>query len=432
VPASDPGPAAGPPVEAPLTLGTAGHIDHGKTALVTRLTGTNTDRLREERERGISIELGYAELELPDGRRLSVVDVPGHERFVRTMVAGATGIDLFLLVVAADDAVMPQTVEHLAVIELLGVERGVVALTKADLVDDELLALARADVEQFLAGTPYAGTPIVAVSARDGRGLPELLAALAAAAAEVAGRRRDGPARLPVDRVFVLKGIGVVATGTLWRGVVRPGDRLVVVPGGATVTVRGVQTHDQAIEAASAGRRVALNLRGAERAGLERGVVLVSPARAEAVPPARSFAAAARLIAGARPLRTGERVRLHHGTAQHVARLSFLDRRELAPGEGTIASSCAHCRPDTRSAAASCSTPRRAAFTSAPLSVPSCARSRPATRGRPAFSQPPIAARPGSARGTSPPPASRPTRRRPPSAPSPGRATSKASARAAS
>jgi selenocysteine-specific elongation factor len=337
VPASDPGPAAGPPVEAPLTLGTAGHIDHGKTALVTRLTGTNTDRLREERERGISIELGYAELELPDGRRLSVVDVPGHERFVRTMVAGATGIDLFLLVVAADDAVMPQTVEHLAVIELLGVERGVVALTKADLVDDELLALARADVEQFLAGTPYAGTPIVAVSARDGRGLPELLAALAAAAAEVAGRRRDGPARLPVDRVFVLKGIGVVATGTLWRGVVRPGDRLVVVPGGATVTVRGVQTHDQAIEAASAGRRVALNLRGAERAGLERGVVLVSPARAEAVPPARSFAAAARLIAGARPLRTGERVRLHHGTAQHVARLSFLDRRELAPGEGTVA-----------------------------------------------------------------------------------------------
>jgi selenocysteine-specific elongation factor len=194
MPASDPGAPAGPPAEAPLTLGTAGHIDHGKTALITRLTGTNTDRLREERERGISIELGYAELELPGGRRLSVVDVPGHERFVRTMVAGATGIDLFLLVVAADDAVMPQTVEHLAVIELLGVERGVVALTKADLVDGELLELARADVEQFLVGTPYAGAPIVAVSARDGRGLPELLDALAAVAAEVAGRRREGPA----------------------------------------------------------------------------------------------------------------------------------------------------------------------------------------------------------------------------------------------
>ncbi len=167
----------------PLTVGTAGHIDHGKTALITRLTGTNTDRLREERERGISIELGYAELELPGGRRVSVVDVPGHERFVRTMVAGATGIDLFLLVVAADDGVMPQTVEHLAVIELLGVERGVVALTKADLVDDELLEMARADVVRFLESTPFAGTPIVTVSARDGRGLPELLDALARVAA---------------------------------------------------------------------------------------------------------------------------------------------------------------------------------------------------------------------------------------------------------
>ncbi len=210
----------------PLTLGTAGHIDHGKTALITRLTGTNTDRLREERERGISIELGYAELELPGGRRVSVVDVPGHERFVRTMVAGATGIDLFLLVVAADDGVMPQTVEHLAVIELLGVERGVVALTKADLVDDELLELARADVERFLADTPFADAPIVVVSARDGRGLPELLEALAGVAGEVAAGRRDGPARLPVDRVFALRGFGTVVTGTLWRGAVSAGDRL--------------------------------------------------------------------------------------------------------------------------------------------------------------------------------------------------------------
>ena len=153
-----------------LTLGTAGHIDHGKTALVTRLTGKNTDRLAEERARGISIELGYAELDLPSGRRLSVVDVPGHERFVRTMVAGATGVDLFLLVVAADDGVMPQTVEHLAVLELLGVRRGVVALTKADLVDEELLELARADVREFMSGTRYAESPVVTVSARDGRG----------------------------------------------------------------------------------------------------------------------------------------------------------------------------------------------------------------------------------------------------------------------
>ena len=323
--------------ELPLTLGTAGHIDHGKTALITRLTGTNTDRLREERERGISIELGYAELELPGGRRVSVVDVPGHERFVRTMVAGATGIDLFLLVVAADDGVMPQTVEHLAVIELLGVERGVVALTKADLVDDELLELARADVVRFLADTPFADTPIVVVSARDGRGLPELLEALAGVAGEVAAGRRDGPARLPVDRVFALRGFGTVVTGTLWRGAVSAGDRLIVQPGGEAVTVRGVQMHDRPVDTASAGRRVALSLRGADRATLERGAFLVGPAAAALFPPARSFAVSVRLVGGARALKTGERARLHHGTAAHVAHLTFLDRRELSPGEGTVA-----------------------------------------------------------------------------------------------
>ena len=323
--------------ELPLTLGTAGHIDHGKTALVTRLTGTNTDRLREERERGISIELGYAELELPDGRRVSVVDVPGHERFVRTMVAGASGIDLFLLVVAADDGVMPQTVEHLAVIELLGVRHGVVALTKADLVDDELLELARADVVRLLSTTPFAAAPIVVVSAQDGRGLPELLAALVRVAGEVEAGRREGPARLPVDRVFALRGIGTVVTGTLWRGAVSVGDRLIVQPGGAAVTVRGVQIHDRPVATAPAGRRVALSLRGADRATLERGAFLVGPQAAAGLSPTRSFAAAVRLVGAARALKTGERVRLHHGTAAHVAHLTFLDRRELPPGEGAVA-----------------------------------------------------------------------------------------------
>ncbi len=339
-----PAPAAPPPAPAPdpgaglsLTLGTAGHIDHGKTALITRLTGTNTDRLREERERGISIELGYAELELPGGQRLSVVDVPGHERFVRTMVAGATGIDLFLLVVAADDGVMPQTIEHLAVIELLGVARGVVALTKTDLVDDELLEMAHADVERFLADTPYAAAPIVAVSARDGSGLPELLAALSRVAASGATDRREGPARLPVDRVFALKGFGTVVTGTLWRGAVRVGDRLIVQPGGEAATVRSVQMHDHAVEVGLAGRRVALSLRGADRATIERGAFLVGPEAAARVAPTRSFVAAVRLVGAARALKTGERVRLHHGTTQHVAHLSFLDRRELAPGEEAAA-----------------------------------------------------------------------------------------------
>ncbi len=313
-----------------LTLGTAGHIDHGKTALVTLLTGKNTDRLREERERGISIELGYAELDLPSGRRLSVVDVPGHERFVRTMVAGATGIDLFLLVVAADDGVMPQTAEHLAVIELLGVAEGVVALTKADLVDEELLELARSDTAAFLAGTPYRDADVVTVSARDGRGVPELLAALDAAAARVRRARRAGPARLPIDRVFPLKGIGTVVTGTLWRGELRAGDDVRVEPGGRRATVRSVQVHDQNAEAAAGGGRAGVNLRGVERETVARGQWLLGQASPAKV--TRRFDAVIRLLPGARPLRSDVPVRLHHGTAQYVARLAVLEGREIGPG----------------------------------------------------------------------------------------------------
>lgn len=332
------------PTDPPLVVGTAGHIDHGKTALITLLTGTNTDRLREERERGISIELGYAELLLPSGRRLSVVDVPGHERFVRTMVAGATGVDLFLLVVAADDGVMPQTVEHLAIIELLGVERGVVALTKADLVDEELLELARADVEGLLQTTRYRGTPIVTVSSRDGRGIPELLGALEEAAAAAAARRGEGPARLPVDRVFSLKGIGTVATGTLWRGEVRAGDRLSVEPGGEQVTVRDVQVHEHDEPVGRAGQRVGVNLRGAElrggeRGALRRGAWLVAPA-----PAARTtavFDAWLDLLPGAPGISSGDEVRFHHGTGQSVARLQLLDGDRLDPGRAASAAAAA-------------------------------------------------------------------------------------------
>ena len=318
-----------------LTLGTAGHIDHGKTALVTRLTGKNTDRLAEERERGISIELGYAELDLPGGRRLSVVDVPGHERFVRTMVAGATGVDLFLLVIAADDGVMPQTVEHLAVLELLGVRRGVVALTKADLVDDELLELARADVREFLADTPFATAPVVTVSARDGRGLEDLLAALESVAAEVDAGLREGLARLPVDRVFPLKGIGTVVTGTLWRGHLAAGDAVAIEPGGGRATVRSVQVHDHDAESALAGGRVGVNLRGVDRGEIVRGQWLVSPHAAGRVH--RRFAAAVRLLPGARPLKSGRQVRLHHGTAQFLARISPLEGGEIAGGQKALA-----------------------------------------------------------------------------------------------
>ena len=311
-------------------VGTAGHIDHGKTALITLLTGKNTDRLREEQERGISIELGYAELELPGGGRLSVVDVPGHERFVRTMVAGATGIDLFLLVIAADDGVMPQTVEHVAIIELLGVERGVVALTKADLVDEELLEMAEEDVHEFLAQTPYSGCEVVTVSARDGRGMAELLAALERGAEHVTARRRGGPARLPVDRVFPLKGIGTVVTGTLWRGEIRAGDALVVEPGGARTAVRSVQVHDHEAEVVSAGSRVGVNLRGLDRDAVQRGSWLVAPESAGRV--CRRFDAWVQVVPGGRPLRSGDQVRLHHGTAQYLARVAPLEGREIAAG----------------------------------------------------------------------------------------------------
>ncbi len=318
-----------------LTLGTAGHIDHGKTALVTRLTGKNTDRLREERERGISIELGYAELELPSGARLSVVDVPGHERFVRAMVAGATGVDLFLLVIAADDGVMPQTVEHLAIIELLGVRDGVVALTKADAVDAELLELAADDVREFLDGTPYAGCEVVTVSARDGRGLDDLLAALARVADRADTGRRAGPARLPVDRVFPLKGIGTVVTGTLWAGEIHPGDALTIEPGGARAGVRSVQVHDHDADVVRAGSRAGVNLRGLGRDDVHRGDWLAAPELAGLS--GRRFDAWVSVLPGARPLRSGDQVRLHHGTAQYLARVAPLEGREIAPGSAAAA-----------------------------------------------------------------------------------------------
>src|SRR5438046_4893 len=291
----------------PLTVGTAGHIDHGKTTLVEALTGRNTDRLPQEHERGISIDLGYAPLELPDGTQLSVVDVPGHERFVRTMVAGATGIDLFLLVIDASEGARPQTHEHLAILRLLGIDRGVVALTKSDLVDDETLELARAEAEELVPGSP-----VVAVSARSGAGLDELRSALAAVAEERG--RADGPTRLYVDRVFTLRGIGTVATGTLWSGSIGEGDELRAEPGGRTVRVRSVQVHDRPAERAEAGQRVAVALPGVARQELRRGDVLVTPG---ALGP--SF----RVDVVLEPL--GEippRVLLHHGTAETAARVA--------------------------------------------------------------------------------------------------------------
>src|SRR5256714_9640588 len=242
----------------PLTVGTAGHIGHGKTWLVRALTGKDTDRLPEEQERGISIELGYAPLELANGLRLSLVDVPGHERFVRTMVAGATGIDLFLLVIDAAEGARAQTHEHLAVLRLLGVDRGVVAVTKADAVDPETLELAVAEAHELVPAAE-----VVGVSAKTGSGLEELRAALARVATET--ERRDAPARLYIDRVFTLHRLGTVATGTLWSGRIAAGDVLHAEPGGRELRVRSVQVHDQALEIAEPGQRVAVALPGIER-----------------------------------------------------------------------------------------------------------------------------------------------------------------------
>ena len=315
-----------------LTIGTAGHVDHGKTTLVRYMTGTDTDRLEEEHRRGISIVPGYAELDLPSGRRASLVDVPGHERFVKNMVAGATGVDAFLLVVAADDGVMPQTREHLDVLRVLGVERGVVALTKIDAVDDETAELAELDAAELLESAGLSA-PIVRVSGMTGEGVDRLLAALDELAASSGdGRVGTKLARMPVDRAFVLKGIGLVATGTLWSGEIRPGDALHTASG-KRPRVRGVQNHGRPAEVAHAGGRTALDLVGIEASELEPGDFLLS----SPVPPTRALDARVRLLEGASPLKHATRLRLYHGTRATNARVRFLDLDELAPGESALA-----------------------------------------------------------------------------------------------
>ena len=292
----------------PLTVGTAGHIDHGKTWLVRALTGKDTDRLPEERARGISIDLGYAPLLLPDGRRLSLIDVPGHERFVRNMVAGATGIDLFLLVVDANEGARPQTHEHLAILRLLGIDRGVVALTKTDAVDAETLELAFEEVRELVPGAP-----VVATSAKTGVGLDELRGELARIAVE--REAVDGPTRLYVDRVFSLRGIGTVVTGTLWSGALAEGDELRAEPAGVEVRVRSVQVHDEPVEVAAAGQRVAVALPGIDRNRLRRGDALLEPG---AYPSSYRLDVA---LSELEPIPDGARVTVHHGTSHTVGRV---------------------------------------------------------------------------------------------------------------
>jgi selenocysteine-specific elongation factor len=316
-------------------IGTAGHIDHGKTELIKALTGVDTDRLQEEKERGISIELGFAELDLPGGIAAGIVDVPGHEHFIKNMLSGATGFDMVLLTVAADDGVMPQTVEHLAIVDLLDVKEGVVVITKADLVDADILELVEEDVEQALEGTALEGAEIVVTSSRTGQGLDELRQAISRIAQGVVLRDSQGPFRLPVDRVFSLKGIGTVITGTLWQGSVADGDEAMIFPAARKVRVRNVQVHGEDVDRALAGQRVALNLPGISKHEIERGDVIGSLPYLHA---SLMLDAHLRLLPAARPLKNRARVRLHHGTREVMARVILLGGREqlLATEEADV------------------------------------------------------------------------------------------------
>lgn len=316
-----------------IIVGTAGHIDHGKTALVRALTGVDADRLPEEKRRGITIDIGFADLDLGDVG-VGFVDVPGHERFVKNMLAGAHGIDVVALVIAADESVMPQTREHFDICRLLGVGHGVVVLTKKDLVDAELLELARAEAEELIKGSFLEGARMIAVSSRTGEGIDELKNALRESAWRVDPRSHDFIARLPVDRAFTMKGFGAVVTGTLIAGEIHEGDEMELLPACTRVRVRGLQVHGSSVIAASAGQRTAINLGGVEASALARGMLLASPNRLR---PTQVIDASVRLLANApRALRSRQRVRVHIGAAEVLARVRVLaDGGEVsAGGEG--------------------------------------------------------------------------------------------------
>jgi len=322
--------------EAPIrVIGTAGHVDHGKSTLIRALTGIDPDRLREERERGMTIDLGFAWLTLPGGADIGIVDVPGHQDFIRNMLAGVGGIDAVVLVIAADEGVMPQTREHLAILELLGVGRGVVALTKRDLVDDEWAALVREEVRAALTGTPLADAPVVDVSATAKRGLDELLASLESVLGAAPARRDVSRPRLPIDRAFTMTGFGTVVTGTLTDGALRVGDEIEIVPPGLRGRVRGLQTHRRPIETARPGSRVAANLSGIERDAVARGMVLVRPGTLASTSVIGARLSLLREVSG--PLEHDDVVRVHIGTAEAIARVSVLEGHAIAPGDSAWA-----------------------------------------------------------------------------------------------
>src|SRR2546421_4983448 len=319
------------PFASSFVVGTAGHIDHGKSTLVKALTQIDPDRLEEEKRRGMTIDLGFAYLQLPSGRRVGIVDVPGHQRFLKNMLAGVHGMDAVLLVVAADEGPMPQTREHLAIIDLLEIDHGLVVLAKIDLVSDDWLALVREEVAGLLRATSLSRAPMVAVSSATGEGLDQLRAALDAELAEATPRPDVGRPRLPVDRSFAMSGFGTVVTGTLVGGALRQGAEVAVLPAGRRVRIRGLQQHNRSVDEARPGSPTAVNLSGLDHSEVHRGDVLALPGT---LPASRRLDARLHLLPGAaQPLRHRQKLLMYHETAEVMVEISLLEGDELAPGE---------------------------------------------------------------------------------------------------
>jgi selenocysteine-specific elongation factor len=317
-----------------VTVGTAGHIDHGKSALVLALTGIDPDRLEEEKKRGITIDLGFAHLDLGEGIRVGFIDVPGHERFVRNMLAGVGGIDLVILVVAADESIKPQTREHFDICKLLGIRQGLVAITKSDLVDRDIIDLARLEVQEFVRGSFLEGAPLLPVSARTGEGLEALKDELRRLALTLTPKPEDLPFRLPIDRAFVMKGFGTVVTGTLIAGRIEKDEEVEIYPLGRRVRVRGIEVHNAPARTALAGQRTAVNLPGLEAKEISRGMVLAPPGLFQ---PTSRLDCRLNLLPAARPLKSFARVHFHCNTSETIAEVVLLDRKELLPGSNAFA-----------------------------------------------------------------------------------------------
>jgi selenocysteine-specific elongation factor len=318
-----------------IILGTAGHIDHGKTTLIKTLTGIDLDRLKEEKERGITIQLGFTSLSLPSGQRLGIVDVPGHEKFVRNMVAGVGGIDIVLFTIAADEGIMPQTREHLDICQILKIKRGIIAITKTDLVDEEWLQLVTEEITEFAKGSFLEGAPLIPLSSATGEGIPSLLTTLDTLSQAVEERTSEGIFRLPIDRVFTMKGFGTVLTGTLISGSISVGDNVEILPEKIAAKIRGIQVHSQQEKTATAGLRTAINLQGVEKHFVPKGSVLVRP---KTLQPTSRIDVTIELLPNApKSLKNRSRVRFHSGTSEVLTQIILLDQEELPPGGKSLA-----------------------------------------------------------------------------------------------